>query len=87
MAYDENGWARRCDYAEQSADEAMELFKWLRRQTYRLIQTLPESPGPNHRPPRKRHNDPGRLARTCTSGTSPTMWRKCEIHAAWREQQ
>jgi hypothetical protein len=41
MAYDENGWAAALDYAGQSADDALELFKWLRRRTYLLVRTLP----------------------------------------------
>ena len=42
-AYDENGWAAALHYAGQSADDALELFKWLRRHTYTLIQTLPDA--------------------------------------------
>src|SRR5689334_1644971 len=36
-AYDENGWATALDYAGQDADEALELFRWLRQRTHRLI--------------------------------------------------
>jgi hypothetical protein len=43
MAYDENGWARALHYADQSTDDALELFKWLRRHTATLIATLPET--------------------------------------------
>ena len=43
MAYDENGWAVALDYQEQSTAEALELFKWLRHNTYKLIGSLPES--------------------------------------------
>lgn len=42
MAYDENGWATALDYAGQSADDAIELFRWLRGNTYKLIKALPE---------------------------------------------
>ena len=42
MAYDENRWARELRYPEQSTDEALELFRWLRQLSYRLIRTLPE---------------------------------------------
>lgn len=41
MAYDENQWARVLDYHAQDPDEALELFKWLRQRTYRLLLTLP----------------------------------------------
>ncbi|MFL5734469.1 MAG: DinB family protein [Chloroflexia bacterium] len=43
MGYDENQWARALHYSEQSTEDALELFKWLRLTTYKLIQTLPES--------------------------------------------
>jgi hypothetical protein len=43
MAYDENGWASALDYASQSPDDALELFRWLRGNTYKLVLTLPES--------------------------------------------
>jgi len=43
MAYDENGWATALDYMSQSPDDAVELFRWLRGNTYKLIKTLPES--------------------------------------------
>jgi hypothetical protein len=43
MAYDEMGWARALHYHERSAEEALELFKWLRRSTYTLIKTLPDA--------------------------------------------
>ena len=43
MAYDERAWATDLRYHDQSADEALELFKWLRLKSYHLIKTLPES--------------------------------------------
>jgi len=43
MAYDENRWAELLRYHEQSTQEALELFKWLRLKSYRLIQSLPEA--------------------------------------------
>lgn len=42
MAYDENVWARALDYHAQSTDDALELFRWLRRHSYNLIRTLPK---------------------------------------------
>lgn len=41
-AYDENRWATQLKYESQSVEEAMELFKVLRRNTYHLIKDLPE---------------------------------------------
>ncbi|KPJ78949.1 MAG: hypothetical protein AMJ54_01495 [Deltaproteobacteria bacterium SG8_13] len=43
MAYDENQWAASLRYHEQSATEAVELFGLLRKMSFRLIKTLPES--------------------------------------------
>ena len=43
MAYDENSWAEALGYADMSAQDAMELFRLLRQQTYALIKSLPES--------------------------------------------
>ena len=43
MAYDEAQWAKTLRYHEQSTADALELFKWLRHNTYQLIRTLPES--------------------------------------------
>ena len=42
MAYDENGWASALGYAERSAEDALDLFRILRRQTYDLIKELAE---------------------------------------------
>src|SRR5262249_47971003 len=43
LGYDEMGWARNLHYQEQNTDDALELFRWLRGNTYKLIKTLPES--------------------------------------------
>ena len=34
MAYDEMQWARALNYHSQSVEDAVELFKWLRRASY-----------------------------------------------------
>ena len=43
MSYDEMQWARALNYAGQSTQEALELFKGLRRSSYQLIRELPEA--------------------------------------------
>lgn len=43
LGYDETAWAQELHYHEQSVEDALELFKWLRRQSYMLIQNLPDS--------------------------------------------
>ena len=42
LGYAEAQWARALDYAHQSTDDALELFKWLRLASYKLIRELPE---------------------------------------------
>jgi len=42
LGYDEMQWARELKYLEQKPGEAIQLFKWLRGNTYKLIKNLPE---------------------------------------------
>jgi hypothetical protein len=42
-AYDEPKWARDLNYHAQSAADALELFKFLRRGSHLLIRDLPDS--------------------------------------------
>jgi hypothetical protein len=42
LGYDEMLWARELNYLEQKPEEAIQLFKWLRGNTYKLIKKLPE---------------------------------------------
>jgi hypothetical protein len=42
-AYDEPLWAETLRYSEQSPDEALELFKWLRMSTYQVLRGIPET--------------------------------------------
>jgi hypothetical protein len=43
MGYNEPEWAKALTYHAHSTDEALELFKCLRRASYHLIQKLPDS--------------------------------------------
>ena len=43
MAYDQDRWAMKLDYAHQSAEEALELFGLLRSTSYTILVSLPES--------------------------------------------
>ena len=43
MAYDEMAWARALDYHSQSTDDAVELFRWLRGNSYKLVARQPET--------------------------------------------
>ncbi len=43
MAYDQDTWAIKTKYHNQSTDDALDLFKILRRMTYNIIKNLPES--------------------------------------------
>ena len=38
--YDENKWAKNLHYHNQSIDDYLELFKWLRKLSYDLIKTI-----------------------------------------------
>ena len=40
MAYDENQWASELNYHDQSTEDALALFKWLRHKSYTLIKSL-----------------------------------------------
>ncbi len=39
MGYDENSWAKLLRYEDQSTEEALELFKQLRRASYHLLKS------------------------------------------------
>lgn len=41
FGYDEGQWARALDYQRQSPDDALELFKWLRATTHKLVESMP----------------------------------------------
>ena len=43
LGYDEERWARELRYHDRSADDALELFRWLRGASHALIVDLPES--------------------------------------------
>jgi hypothetical protein len=43
LGYDEMRWARDLHYHERNTDEALELFRWLRGNTAKLIRTVPEA--------------------------------------------
>ncbi len=42
FAYDQDKWSDNLDYHSQSAEDALELFRLLRKMTYDLIKDLPE---------------------------------------------
>jgi hypothetical protein len=43
MGYDENVWARQLDYHAQSTDDALQLFRWLRHNSFLLLKSLPQA--------------------------------------------
>jgi hypothetical protein len=43
MGYDQDIWTASLYYLEQSAEEALDLFRALRRNSYNLIKRLPDS--------------------------------------------
>ena len=42
MAYDQNRWTEQLDYHGQSVEDALELFRLLRRKSWLLLRTLPD---------------------------------------------
>lgn len=57
LGYDEMQWASALDYHAQSTEAALELFKWLRHNSYQLIQALPEAAWANT----VQHTESGRM--------------------------
>jgi hypothetical protein len=43
LGYDQDGWAIRLHYHDQSTDDYLQLFRWLRHTTYQLVKNQPES--------------------------------------------
>jgi GNAT superfamily N-acetyltransferase len=43
MAYDQDRWAGKLDYHRRSAEDALEMFRLLKKMSYDLIRTQPES--------------------------------------------
>ena len=43
LGYDEMKWAAALNYRDQSTNDALTLFKWLRHNTHKIIKDLPES--------------------------------------------
>jgi hypothetical protein len=43
MAYDENRWADLLNYHSQNLEDALELFRLLRKMSHRLIKDLPDA--------------------------------------------
>ncbi len=43
LGYDETLWAKALDYHQQSPEDALELFKWLRKKSYDLIKDKVDS--------------------------------------------
>lgn len=43
LGYNEETWAKTLHYEQQDADDALQLFKWLRLTSYKLIKAIPES--------------------------------------------
>ena len=43
LGYDGTQWAKALRYHDRSTDDALELFRWLRECSYKLIKSLPDS--------------------------------------------
>jgi len=43
MVWDQDQWAKSLNYPNQNPEEILELLKWLRRTTYNLLKSAPDS--------------------------------------------
>ena len=43
MGYEESKWAQALDYQKQNAEDALQIIKFARQTTYRLLKTLPDA--------------------------------------------
>lgn len=43
MAYEESKWAQALSYLGQSAEDSLQIIKYARQTTYRLLKTMPDS--------------------------------------------
>ena len=43
LGYEEMTWSHKLNYLDQKPEDAIQLFKWLRGNSYKLIKTLPEA--------------------------------------------
>jgi hypothetical protein len=41
MAYEESKWAKALNYLKQDADDSLQIIKYARHSTYRLLKTMP----------------------------------------------
>jgi DinB superfamily len=88
MAYDENGWATRLDYHAQSTDDAVQLFRWLRHNSYLLVKSLPESTWANT----IQHPENGRMSmddwlNVYARHIPDHVAQMARIHAEWQSQR
>lgn len=87
--YDQPGWARNLRYQEQSADEALEVFKYLRRSNYNLIKAIPDEAWANNT---VQHPERGTVTLDWFLETYenhiPTHIRQMEdVYAQWRQSR
>ena len=89
MDYDENQWAVSLDYHQQSIEDSLNLFQWLRNKSYTLIKSLPDSAWSNtayH--PENGDMTAGRLARRVRKPRPRARRNICrQNYEAWQQQQ
>ena len=88
MDYDENRWAKSLRYSDMNADDAIALFRLLRRQTHALISALPDAAWLNT----CRHPENGPMTLddwllVYEAHIPEHLTYMQENHAAWRAQQ
>jgi hypothetical protein len=88
LGYDEVTWAKALHYHDQSTEDAVELFRWLRGNTYKLIRALPESTWANT----MNHTENGLMTMddwldTYARHVSDHVDQMARVYAVWQQQQ
>jgi hypothetical protein len=88
LGYDEATWSKALHYHDQSTEDAVELFRYLRGNTYKLIKTLPESTWTNT----MNHTENGLMTLddwldVYARHVSDHVDQMRRVYAAWQQQQ
>src|SRR5262245_30703472 len=85
MLYDQPGWGKALHYADQNPDDALELFRCLRRATYQLIKDLPDATWANtYQHPERGPQTLDDWLTTYTGHITNHVNQMHEVHKAWQ---
>ncbi len=88
LGYDEAGWAVALHYEDQDTEIALELFRWLRLSSFRLIEHLPEATWAHT----VEHSENGTMTMddwldTYARHVAEHVSQMQEVYAAWQKTQ